>query len=283
MDLTQAQTKNWDWWERNPMTYDWEKTLKLPPGSKEWFEEIDKRFLTSAYFAKDKMGRPFGRFLIPELVANKEVLEIGCGMGTHAGLLSRSGARLTAIDLTERAVQATQRRFETFGLNGKILRADAEHLPFADGSFDFVWSWGVIHHSSKMEKCLSEIARVLRPGGRFFLMVYYRPSIVYYLHCGLLRGVFMGRLFRSTLHEIYEDVTDGFYARVFNKNELTEVLDPAFAEIKLRVVGLKAELFPIPRTRFKVWLEEITPDWFAAAFLNIFGSMIVAEARRKEM
>ena len=47
------------------------------------------------------------------------------------------------------------------------------------------------------------------------MLVYYRPCAVYYLHCGLIRGVLMGRLLRKTLHEIYEDSTDGFYARIF--------------------------------------------------------------------
>ena len=69
-----------------------------------------------------------------------------------------------------------------FGLKGNIRRADAEKLPFFSASFDFAWSWGVIHHSSSFEKCIAEIARVLRPGGRLMLMVYYRPSIAYHVN-----------------------------------------------------------------------------------------------------
>lgn len=281
MDLSPDQTRNWEWWEENPMTYDWEKTLHFSPGSREWFDEIDRRFLSASYFAKDGAGRPFGRFLRDELVGGKDVLEIGCGMGTHATLLARAGANLTAVDLTERAVQTTRRRFELFGLKGKIDRADAERLPFPDASFDFVWSWGVIHHSSKMEDCLSEIARVLRPGGRLMLMVYYRPSLVYYFHCGLIRGVLLGQFFRKSLQKIYEDSSDGFYARVFNRTELRSLLSGAFTGIELNVVGLKAELFPIPRTRFKEMLERVTPDWLASAVLSRWGAMIVAEAIRK--
>ena len=99
-------------------------------------------------------------------------------MGTHAALLARAGARLTAIDLTETAVEMTRRRFKIFGLAGEIGRADAENLPFRNATFDLVWSWGVIHHSSSMERCILEITRVLRDRGRLFLMVYYRPSLV---------------------------------------------------------------------------------------------------------
>jgi len=281
LDLSGAQSKNLEWWEQNPMTYDWESTLRLSPGSREWFEEIDRRFLGCSYFAKGKEGEPFGRFLRPEFISGKDVLEVGCGMGTHASLLARNGARLTAVDLTERAVQTTRRRFELFGLPGDIQRADAEKLPFADACFDFVWSWGVIHHSSRFESCLAEFARVLRPGGRLMLMVYYRPSIVYYLNCGLIRGVLLGQFLKKSLHQIYEDSTDGFYARVFNRRELADLLSERFAQIELNVFGLKAELFPIPRTRFKEMLENATPDWVASGVLSRWGSMIVAEAVRK--
>jgi len=281
MELSAPQLKNYEWWEQNPMTYDWERTLHLQPGTREWFEEIDRRFLESAYFARSADGNPFGRFLRPNQIAGKKVLEVGCGMGTHASLLARAEADLTAIDLTDRAVATTRRRFELFGLPGQIEQADAEHLPFDDDSFDVVWSWGVIHHSSRTEKCVAEIARVLRDGGRLLLMVYYRPSLVYYLNCGLIRGIFFGQLLRKPLQKIYEDSSDGFYARVFDRAELRELLSPYFHDIELNVVGLKAELFPIPRTRFKKMLEHATPDWLASAILNRWGSMIVAEAVRK--
>lgn len=263
------------------MTYDWEASMTLPPGSREWFEEIDRRFLGASYFAKGQNGEPFGRFLRPETMTGKDVLEVGCGMGTHASLLSAVGANLTAIDLTERAVESTRRRFELFGLRGQIERADAEQLPFSAASFDFVWSWGVIHHSSSFDRCLQEMARVLRPGGRLMLMVYYRPSIVYYLNCGLIRGVLFGQLLKKSLHQIYVEASDGCYARVFDRGELTALLAEHFEKIQLSVCGLKSELFPIPRTRFKKFLENVTPDRLASAILGRWGAMIVAEAIRK--
>src|SRR5205807_696017 len=111
--------------------------------------------------------------------------------------------------------------------------------------------------SSRFESCLSEIARVLRPGGHLMLMVYYRPSIVYYINNGLIRGILMGKLLRKSLQQIYVEAGDGFYARAFNKRELTGHLEGQFDDIDLHVIGLKAELFPIPRARFKVKLEEM--------------------------
>ena len=274
------QTGNRSWWEQNPMTYDWERTLRLQPGTRSWYEEIDRRFLGASYFAEDAQKTPFGRFLKPELVAGKSVLEVGCGMGTHASLLIGAGARYTAVDLTERAVHATSRRLELYGLNGTVIRSDAEELPFPDASFDFVWSWGVIHHSSSTERCLAEITRVLRPGGRLMLMVYYRPSLVYYLHNGLIRGILLAELRHKSLPEIYFLNTDGFFARPFTKRELRDLLQSDFDQVSISVVGLKAELFPIPRCRLKEFLERITPNALASAILSRCGSMVVVEAAK---
>jgi ubiquinone/menaquinone biosynthesis C-methylase UbiE len=279
--IPDSQKANQEWWTQNPMTYDWQESLRLAPGSREWFEEIDRRFLSSAYYAQTRGSAPFSHLMRPEIVADKSVLEVGCGMGTHAALLAKAGARLTAIDLTERAVEMTKRRFEVFGLPGNIQRADAEELPFPNASFDTVWSWGVIHHSSSMETCLSEITRVMKAGGRLLLMVYYRPSLVYYVHCGLVRGILMGKLISRPLRQIYVEASDGFYARVFTKGELRTLLEPSYENISMTVVGLKAELFPIPRNKFKEKLEGITPNWFASSVLGLWGSMIVIEAVKR--
>lgn len=274
------QQVNQEWWESNPMTYDWEKTLQIDPGTLKWYDEIDRRFLDSAYYATGQDGQPFGRFLKHDLVSGKQVLEIGCGMGTHAEMLLRNGARLTAIDQTALAVESTRRRLELKHLDARVLQQDAEKLTLPEQSFDVVWTWGVIHHSSSTEQCVSEISRVLRSGGRLMMMVYYRPSLVFYLHCGLIRGVLLGQLLHQSLRQIYVNATDGFYARVFSKSELRALLAREFHSLQITVVGLKAELYPIPRNSLKIALERMTPDWLARAILGKFGSMVVVEAIR---
>ena len=280
IDYLDAEKANRAWWESHPMTYDWEKTLRISPGTLQWFDEIDRRFLDSAYYATEVNGPAFGRFMKPEFLKGKRVLEIGCGMGTHAELLIRNKARLTAIDQTTFAIDATRRRLALKQLEADVLQQDAENLVFQKDAFDFVWSWGVLHHSNSTERCIDQIARVLQPGGRLMMMVYYRPSLVYYLHCGLIRGILMGHLLRQSLDDIYLDSTDGFHARVFSKPELHNLLSGKFENIRMTVVGVKGELYPIPRTRFKISLERHTPDWLATAVLGRLGSMIVVEAVR---
>lgn len=261
------------------MTYMADGT-ELMPGSAAWFEDIDRRFLRTAYYAAAD-GVPFGRYLTPDFAAGRQVLEVGCGMGTHAAMLIRAGARYTGVDITERAVEMARRRLDVFGLQGEVQQADAEQLPFEDSSFDSVWSWGVIHHSSSFERCFAEIGRVLRPGGRLMLMVYHHPSLFYFSYCVLARGIIKGELRHRTSEEIYLDQMDGAYARRFGRAELTSLFADAYYSLELDVVGQKEELYPLPRSRLKQRLVSATPDGVARAIFSRLGHMIVARAVRR--
>src|SRR5437870_2807517 len=78
-----------------------------------------------------------------EKTCGLKVLEIGCGCGSEAERFVRAGAHYTAVDLTNAAATITQRRFQLAGLEGRFIQGDAENLPFADGSFDLIYSHGV--------------------------------------------------------------------------------------------------------------------------------------------
>lgn len=113
--------------------------------------------------------------------SGKSVLEIGVGLGADHQCFAEAGAILAGVDLTERAIRQTSERFRLNGLKSDLRVADAEALPFADASFDRVYSWGVIHHSPDTARAAREILRVLKPGGRFSVMVYHRASFVGYM------------------------------------------------------------------------------------------------------
>ena len=115
------------------------------------------------------------------------VLEIGCGCGSEAERFARAGAHYTAVDLTDAAVSITRQRFHLASLRGRFVQGDAENLPFADGSFDFVYSHGVLHHTPDTPRTIREVHRVLSPGGRAVIMLYYRNSFNYYVNLGIIR------------------------------------------------------------------------------------------------
>lgn len=112
-------------------------------------------------------------------VSAKHVLEVGVGLGADHQCFAEGGAVLSGVDLTERAVRHTKQRLQLAGLpTGDLRVAAAENLPFHEGSFDHVYSWGVIHHAPDTQQCAAEILRVLKPGGTFAVMIYNRYSIV---------------------------------------------------------------------------------------------------------
>jgi SAM-dependent methyltransferase len=94
----------------------------------------------------------------------RDVLDFGCGHGMAAVMLARRGARVTAVDLSPSYVAEAQRRAEVNGVTVRLLVADGERLPFADGSFDRVWGNAVLHHLD-LVRAGRELRRVLRPGG----------------------------------------------------------------------------------------------------------------------
>lgn len=130
----------------------------------------DERYRLEPYI------RSFARF---DEGFGQDVLEIGVGMGADHLEWAKSRPRhLVGVDLTPRAVAWTTQRLVTYGFASELSEGDAEHLPFADDSFDIVYSWGVLHHSPDTPKAFREAHRVLRPGGTLRAMIYHRPSMV---------------------------------------------------------------------------------------------------------
>ena len=125
------------------------------------------------------------RHLLPwihGMQAGKQVLEVGCGIGLDAYAMASHGLNVTAVDLTEVGVRTAQTRFLRHGVNGRFLTASAEHLPFPSNTFDYVYSFGVLHHAADTEACIREVHRVLRPGGEARIMLYHRHSLNELVH-----------------------------------------------------------------------------------------------------
>jgi SAM-dependent methyltransferase len=100
------------------------------------------------------------------------VLDAGCGMGRHARQIAAHAERVVAIDFS-RAIDQAARNVATAG-NVHCVQADLLALPLADGSFDFVYSLGVLHHLANTEQALAGLVRKLRPGGRMRIYLYWK-------------------------------------------------------------------------------------------------------------
>ena len=99
------------------------------------------------------------------------VLDLGCGRGEIVRHVARMGAQSFGIDYAEAAVQLTRRIMQGEGGTFGLARSDAKHLPFAAGAFDRVLMFDVVEHLHpwELDACLTEVNRVLKPGGQIIV------------------------------------------------------------------------------------------------------------------
>ena len=275
LDVVQARSRQW--WEATPMSYDWHRDGSHQPLTAGWFDDQDRRFLAAArFYATDRV--PFDRLIPYAELADRDVLEIGVGSGLHAELLAKAGARVTGIDLTEAAIERTRRRFELRGLQGRFYQWDAEQTtPELDRTFDFIWSWGVIHHSSRTALIVRNVHRWLRPGGSFAGMVYHRDSInaaALLVYDWLLRR----GLFAHSVDEALWRGTDGYMARFYPADQWRDLLLAFFGAAGVRVLGQKSEVVPLPGP-LRRRIVPLVPDRVARAVVHRCGSFVTFWAR----
>lgn len=237
-----------EWWAEHPMTYGdthGESSYAnrvLEPGTREFFDEIDRRFYL---WNRSLHGeRPFDRlFPYDAYGPGSRVLEVGCGMGTMAMNWADAGASVTAVDVSATAVAQTRIRLGLNGLEGDVMNADAHCLPFADDTFDYAFSWGVLHHSPDIGRSVMELLRVVRPGGGFGIMLYNRRSLLYGYVIAYLEGYLHRErrfLSRIELASRYSDAgreEGNPYTQPVTKGQVLRILRPHTVGAGVRVLG----------------------------------------------
>lgn len=276
--VSSVQEGNRAWWAERPMAYSWRGEVDLPKFSPGWFDAIDDRFLHESRLYSTEI-EPFDRVIPFEQIEGRQVLEIGCGMGLHTELMAKSGAKVTAIDLTDTAVEATRRRLDWKGLSADVMQVDAERLPFDDGFFDFVWSWGVIHHTARTARIVRHIARVLRPDGECRVMVYNRESTLARVH--LMRNHFLTRAFLGggTFDETLYRSTDGFSARFYVPEHFEDLFRAFFEDIEWRLCGQEVDALPVPQG-LRRRVAALIPDQLLRSRVEKCGSFLFLTARQ---
>ena len=240
-------------WSKDPAGAVYGKQHEV--GTREFFDEVERhRYQEYAPWMPEVMG--FDQF------AGKRLLEVGCGMGTDLLQFARSGAKVTGVDLTPRSIEISRRHLSLYGERGDFANADCERLPFADESFDVVYSNGVLHHTPDTAGAVREIHRVLRPGGLARVMLYDRGSWAYWsqviLRYGILRAEFLRGNSPADIMSKYVEFNQGGgrpLVRAYSRREARELFS-MFRQVKLQVEQLtESELFLpgrlIPRNIFR--------------------------------
>jgi SAM-dependent methyltransferase len=122
----------------------------------EWEYAEGKRLLAD-------FGRHFGS------LEGSAVLDIGCGLGGKTTAYAEAGARVVGVDIVQAHVTQAYRYSLSRAARAVFAAGDARALPFADGRFDLVVANDSMEHFPDPRAALSELSRVLRPGGRIFL------------------------------------------------------------------------------------------------------------------
>jgi len=197
-----------------------------PEGAPEFYAEVEGR--------REELEPHIPSFADFDGARGKRLLEIGIGLGTDFLRFVRAGADATGVDLTERAVGLVRLRLELEGRHADLEVADAEALPFADGSFDRVYSWGVLHHTPDTEQAVREAIRVLRPGGDACVMLYARHSWVSY-GFWVRHALLAGRPWRS-LSRVLASHMESEGTKAYTRRELQDMFS-GLEDLRIDKVG----------------------------------------------
>ncbi|MBN2198751.1 MAG: methyltransferase domain-containing protein [Candidatus Aminicenantes bacterium] len=120
-------------------------------------------------------------FFAPKEVRGKSVLDGGCGTGIFSVIFARNGAaKVTGIDISPGSLETARSLAERFGLkNTEFRREDMLHLPFSPDSFDIIWAWGSVHHTTDPFGAIAGLLRLLKPGGSILLAVYKKTKVTF--------------------------------------------------------------------------------------------------------
>jgi ubiquinone/menaquinone biosynthesis C-methylase UbiE len=208
-----------------------------PVGTPGFFRELDE-------YRYDKLN------YLPRLVdfstyKGKYLLEIGCGVGVDLVRFARAGAIVTGVDLSTTSIELTRRNFAQHDLAADLLVMNGEALQFPDDMFDVVYAHGVLQYTANPNQMISEIHRVLKPGGEAILMVYNRNS---WLN-------FMSKVTRVSLeHE------DAPVLRKFSIAEYREMLKP------FKTYSIVPERFPVKTRLHSGWKSRLFNSLFVGLF-----------------
>ena len=240
-------------------------------GTREFFDTVEHhRYQEYAPWMPEVMG--FDQF------AGQRLLEVGCGMGTDLLQFARGGAQVTGVDLTPRSIEISRQHLAVYGESGEFAISDGENLPFADESFDVVYSNGVLHHMPDTAGAVREVHRVLRPDGQARIMLYYRNSMHYWgqiilryglLHAELLRGNSPGDIM-SKYVEVSETGARPL-VKVYSRRQARQLFS-MFSDVKIQVEQLtRAELF---------FLGRLIPEKVFQGLRRSIGWNVIITARK---
>jgi ubiquinone/menaquinone biosynthesis C-methylase UbiE len=208
-----------DYWERTvPWVF---KNEKLP-----YQERRRLRYALQDYMLE---AIPFASF------NGKRVLEIGSGSGIDSAEFGRNGADVVSLDFTETGAKSTRDALSEAGVSSfDVVRAAAQYLPFKDGVFDCVYSFGVLHHIPDVGRVIKEISKKLAKGGELICMLYNKDSLLYAYSI-----LFLHRedgLSEDEMVSKYSERVEGCpYTKAYTRQDVLDLLADDFHKVSMSI------------------------------------------------
>lgn len=148
----------------NNFSFEWNRFRRTQLDSASGLLESEERF-------KQSLDAPL------HSLRGKLILDAGCGSGRFAEVALQAGATVVGVDLSF-AVDAARQNLKSWE-NLSLVQADILHLPLREGSFDFIYSLGVLHHTPSPKAGFLNLVRLLKPGGKISVTLYAGYNKVY--------------------------------------------------------------------------------------------------------
>jgi 2-polyprenyl-6-hydroxyphenyl methylase/3-demethylubiquinone-9 3-methyltransferase len=148
-------------------------------------------------------------------------LDIGCGGGIIAEDLAEFSATVTGVDISTASLETARKHAKENGLDINYMESYAESLPFADNSFELVTCCDVLEHVEDVDKAISEIERVLKPGGIFVYDTVNRTFMSYLALIFIAQDFPLTRFAPKNSHVWHKFIRPQELQNVFRDNNLT--------------------------------------------------------------
>lgn len=241
------------YWNENPHEY---QVSAHPPGTVEYFKDIE------SYYEK-KHGYLY-ELIDYKSLEGKRVLEIGCGLGVEPVILAQSGALVTALDISDFAVEMTKKNLEVHNVKAEVFRGNGECLDFQDESFDTVLCISSLPYTPNPGTMIGEIHRVLKKGQNAYIVVYNSNS-------------WLNLLFKLSGKESYRENAPIF--KQHSKEELEKLLN-VFLDVSITTARFPYKTDRDNKIQTLIFNSILVPlvNSIPKKYLKNYGHHIIAKA-----
>jgi ubiquinone/menaquinone biosynthesis C-methylase UbiE/uncharacterized protein YbaR (Trm112 family) len=256
-------------------------SFRYKKGDHEFHQIPDEEYKNIVRHNVDKAGKL--KTVISSARPEKDsiVLNIGCGLDEASSFAFMGVNNYIGIDYSFFAAKFSLSGIQKLKGKGIVAQANAEILPIESNVIDLVYSSGVLHHTPNTKQALTEVVRVLKPGGRGVIGLYstFSPTFIVAKIVGVIKSVFQfnGKKWYEFTETAWqtEDTLNNPWTRTYSKNDIKKIFSnfDDVCNLNIRSTGfLWGNIIPFfGKYLTNTKIGKLTEAYFS----NKFGSMLV--------